>query len=216
MKLRWHTVTNGLCSTPSGSGVGGRQVSWVLAIEVTLEGTSPTSTVTSSLVSTRLRFSPWIWIYIHTYMFVVVNFDVLAPASDFGIKRGKLSSSVECRIWTRVSGTKFPADWKPANKTDELSRIKLKNLNSVAHPYDQRAISLLEPTASWLSHLALTIYVFVVANFNALTQASDFQIKRRQVFFLCWTHDSNQGLWTKSPEDWIPPYKRTKLSRTKL
>ena len=37
--------------------------------------------------------------------------------------------------------------------------------------------------------------MFVVVNFDALPQASDFRIERRQVVFLCWKQDSNQGLW---------------------
>ena len=61
----------------------------------------------------------------------------------------------------------------PADKPTELSRIKLKNLNLTARPYDQRAFSPLDPTAVWHSHLALTIYMFVVVNFDALAQASD-------------------------------------------
>ena len=36
-----------------------------------------------------------------------------------------------------------------------------------------------------------SLYTFVVANFDALTQASDIRIKRRQVVFLCWEQDSN-------------------------
>ena len=39
-------------------------------------------------------------------------------------------------------------------------------------------------------------YIFVVVNFDALAQASDFWIERRQVVFLCWMQDSNpEGLW---------------------
>ena len=83
-----------------------------------------------------------------------------------------------------------------ADKPTELSRIKLKNLNSTARPYDQRAFSPLDPTVSWLSHLALTIYIFVVVNFDALAQASDIQIERRQVVFLCWIQDLNPGYQT--------------------
>ena len=42
-------------------------------------------------------------------------------------KGDKLSSSAECRIRTqRVSETQSPADWMPADKPTELSRIKLK------------------------------------------------------------------------------------------
>ena len=61
-----------------------------------------------------------------------------------------------------VSDTYSPADWMPADKPTELSRIKLKNLNSTARPYDQQAFSPLDLTASWLSHLALAIYMKTV------------------------------------------------------
>ena len=36
-------------------------------------------------------------------------------------------------------------------------------------------------------------YIFVVVNFDALAQASDFRIERRQVVFLCGMQDSNPG-----------------------
>ena len=84
-----------------------------------------------------------------------------------------------------------PADWMLADKSTELSRIKLKNLNSTARPYDQRAFNPLGPTVSWLSHLALAIYMFVVIDFDALAQASDIQNERRQVVFRCWKQDLN-------------------------
>ena len=112
-----------------------------------------------------------------------------------------MSSSAECRIWTRVSGTESPADWFPGDKPIELSRIKLKNLNSIACPHDQRAFSPLNPTAGWLSQLALAKYIFVVVNFDALAQASSFWIQRRQVVFLCWIQDSNHSLWNRMPAE---------------
>ena len=46
-----------------------------------------------------------------------------------------------------------------------------KNLNSTACPYGQRAFIWLDPTAVWLSHLALAIYMFVIVNFDILAQA---------------------------------------------
>ena len=106
----------------------------------------------------------------------------------------KFSSSAECRIrrW-EVSDTKSPADWMPTHKPTELSRIKLNNLNSTAHPYDEWAFSPLEFTADWLSHLALAIYLFVVVNCDALAQARYFLTERRQVVFLCWMQDSRLG-----------------------
>ena len=126
-------------------------------------------------------------------------------------KGDKLSSSAESRIRTqRVSDTCWPADWMPADKPTELSTIKLKNLNMTARPYDQQAFSPPDPTVIWHSHLALAIYIFVVVNFDALSQASDFRIKKRELVFLCWKQDSNpEGLkhlfggrlktWTRQP-----------------
>ena len=47
--------------------------------------------------------------------------------------------------------------------TNRLScRGSSKNWNSAARPYDQRAFSPLDPTASWLSHLALAIYILLL------------------------------------------------------
>ena len=94
-----------------------------------------------------------------------------------------------------IPNTKSPSDWMLADKPTELSRIKLKNWNSTASPYDQRAFSPLDPTVSWLSHLALAIYIFIV-NFDALAQASDIQIERRQVVFLSWQRVLNPGSQT--------------------
>ena len=79
------------------------------------------------------------------------------------------------------------------DKQTELSKIKPKNLNSTARPNDQQAFSPVDLTASWLSHLALAIYMFVVVNFDALAQASDSKIERRQDVFLCWMPDLNPG-----------------------
>ena len=121
----------------------------------------------------------------------VVNFDALAQASDIRTERRQ----VAFLCWMqdsnpKVSDTYSPANWMPADKSTELSRIK-QNLISTARPYDQQAFSPLDLTANWLSHLALAIYMFVVVNFDALAQASDIRIERRQVVFLCWMQDSN-------------------------
>ena len=37
----------------------------------------------------------------------------------------------------------------------------------------------------------MDVLLFVVVNVDALTQASDIRIERRQVVFLCWRQDSN-------------------------
>ena len=125
------------------------------------------------------------------YIFVVVNFDALAQASDIQIERRQ----VVFLCWMQdlnprhQIASRLNARWQ----TDWVMEDLAKNLNSTARPYDQRAFSPLDPTVSWLSHLALAIYIFVVVNFDALAQASDIQIERRQVVFLCWMQDLNPG-----------------------
>ena len=131
------------------------------------------------------------------YMFVVVNFNALAQASDFRIERKQvvflcwMQDSNSEGLWNRIS-SRLNARWQ----TDWAIEDQAKNLNSTAHPYDQWAFSPLDPTAVCHSHLALAIYMLLVFNFDALAQASDFRIERWQVVFLCWMQDSNQeGLW---------------------
>ena len=88
--------------------------------------------------------------------------------------------------------TNSPADWMLADKPTELSRIKQK-LELDSPSLWSASIQPTWPTVSWFSHLALAIYMFVVVNFDALAQASDIQIERRQVVFLCWKQDLNPG-----------------------
>ena len=140
---------------------------------------------------TPLPFGIRTWLWRYTYLSLFISM-LWHRQAIFESKGDKLSSSAECRIRTqRVSETQSSADYMHADKPTELSRIKLKNLNSTARPYDQQAFSPPDPTAIWHSHLSLAIYIFVVVIFDALAEASDFRIKRRQVVFLCWMQDSN-------------------------
>ena len=127
------------------------------------------------------------------YMFVVVNFDALVQASDFQIERRQVvflcwMQDLNQGFWNRIS-SRLNARWQ----TDWAIEDQAKKMNLTARPYDQLAFSPLDPTASWLLYLALAIYMCAVANFGALAQASDFQIERRQVAFLCWMQDLSQG-----------------------
>ena len=56
-------------------------------------------------------------------------------------------------------------------------------------------------------HTHIHTYMFVVVNFDALAQASDIQIERRQVVFLCWKQDLN-------PEPQTPIRQQTECSLT--
>ena len=130
------------------------------------------------------------------YIFVVVNFDALAEASDIKIKRRQVVFLCWMQDLNPGSQTPNRQQTECLWQTDWAIEDQAKNFNSTARPYDQRAFSPLDPTVSWLSHLALAIYIFVVVNFDALAQASDIQIERRQVVFLCWMQDLNPGSQT--------------------
>ena len=145
---------------------------------------------------TPLPFGIRTWLWRYTYLLLLISM-LWHRQAIFESKVDELSPSAESRIRTQgVSETQSPADWMPADKTDWAIEDQAKNLNSTARPYDQQAFSPPDPTAIWHSHLALAIYIFVVVNFDALAQASDFRIERRQVVFLCWEQDSNPGgLW---------------------
>ena len=105
----------------------------------------------------------------------------------------------------KVSDTYSPADWMHADKPTELSRIKLKKLELDSPSLWSASISPLDLTASWLSHLALAIYMFVVVDFDDLAEASDIRIGRRQVVFLCWMQDSNPRSQTpiRQQTEWL-------------
>ena len=109
----------------------------------------------------------------------------------FESKGDRLSSCTESRFRTLSLRHQFASRLNACWQTDWAVEDQTKNLNSIARPYDQQPFSPLDLTASWLSHLALAIYMFVVVNFDALSQASDIRIERRHVVFLCWMQDSN-------------------------
>ena len=148
-------------------------------------------------------------LYIHKYIYIYLLLISMLwhRQAIFKSKGDKLSSSAEGRIWTRdprhLITSRLNARWQ----TDWAIEDQAKNLNSTARPYDQRAFSPLGPTVSWLSHLALAIYIFAVVNLDALAQASDIQIERRQVVFLCWRQDSN-------PRSQIPIHQQTQCLLT--
>ena len=133
-------------------------------------------------------FRTWLWRYTCLLLLISMLWHRLAI---FESKGDQLSSSAECRIRTQGLRHLFASRLNARWQTDWAFEDQAKNLNSTARPYDQQAFSPLDLTAIWHSHLALAIYMFVVVNFDALAQASDIRIERRQVVFLCWMQDSN-------------------------
>ena len=192
------------------------------------------------LTPLSVDFRTWLWRY--TYLLLLISM-LWHRQAIFKSKGDKLCSSAECRIWTRGPRHQIASRLNARWQTDWANEDQAKKLNSTARPYDQRAFSPLDPTVSWLSHLALAIYIFVVVNFDALAQASNIQIKRRQVVFLCRMQALNPGSQkpnrlqnrkekscvplqnagyepgvpdTKSPADWMVADKSTELWRIKL
>ena len=145
------------------------------------------------------------WLRRYRYLLLLISM-LWHRQAIFKSKGDKLCSSAECRIWTRGPRHQIASRLNAHWQTDWAIEDQAKNLNSTARPYDQRAFSPLDPTVSWLSHLALAIYIFVV-NFDALAQASDIQIERIQVVFLCRMQDLNPGSQT-------PNRQKTECSQT--
>ena len=140
-----------------------------------------------------IDLSTCLWRY--TYFLLLISM-LWQRQAIFKSKGDKLFSSAECRICTRGPKHQVTSRLNARWQTDWAIEDQAKNLNSTARSYDQRASSPFDPTVSWLSHLALAIYIFVVVSFDALAQASDIQIERRQVVFLCWMQDLNPGSQT--------------------
>ena len=138
--------------------------------------------------SLPIGFRTWLWRY--TCLLLLISM-LWHRQAIFESKGDKLSSSSECRIRTQGLRHLFASRLNARWQTDWAIEDQAKNLNSTARPYDQQAFIPLDLTANWLSHLALAIYMLVVVNFDALAQASDIRIERRQVVFLCWMQDSN-------------------------
>ena len=131
-------------------------------------------------------------------------------------KETKLSSSAECRIRTqRVFGTESPADWIPADKPTELSRIKLKTWTRQPVPmisaHSTHSTPLPVGIRTWLWRYTC----FVVVNFDALAQASDIRIET-SCFPLLNAGFEPRVSNTKSSADRMPADTPTELSSIKL
>ena len=137
--------------------------------------------------SLPVGFCTWLWRY--TCLLLISM--LWHRQAIFESKGDKLSSAAECMIRTQGLKHLFASRLNACWQTDWAIEDQAKNFNSTARPYDQQAFSPLDLTASWLLHLALAIYMFVVVNFDAQAQASDIRIERRQVVSRCWMQDSN-------------------------
>ena len=145
------------------------------------------------LTPLSVDFRTWLWGY--AYLLLLISM-IWHRQAIFKSKGDKLCSSAECGIWTRGPRHQIASRLNARWQTDWAIEDQAQNFNWTACRYDQWAFRPLDPTVSWLSHLALAIYIFVAVNFDALAQASDIQIERRQVVFLCWMQDLHPGFQT--------------------
>ena len=149
------------------------------------------------LTPLSVDFRTWLWRY--TYLVLLISM-LYQRQALFKSKGDKLCSSAECRIWTRVPDTKSPADWMLADQPTELSRIKLKTWTRQPVPMISEGSAHWNPLSvdfrTLLWHFTYLMSNIDVVNFDALAQASDIQIERRQVVFLCWMQDLNPGTMT--------------------
>ena len=156
----------------------------------------------------------WLWRY--TYLLLLISIFWHRQAI-FNSKGDKLCSSAECRIGTQGPRHQIASRLNARWQTDWAIADQAKNLNSTARPYDQRACSPLDPTVSWLSHLALAIYIFVVVNFDALAQGKRYSNRKETSCVSLQNAGFELGVpETKSPADWMLADKPTELSRIKL
>ena len=166
------------------------------------------------LTPLAVDFHTWLWRY--TYLLLLISM-LWHRQAIFKSKGDKLCSSAECRIWTRGPRHQIASRLNARWQTHWAIEDQAKNLNYTARPYDQRAFSPLDPTVSWLSNLALAIYIFVVVNFDALAQASDISNRKETSCVPLLNAGFEPGAPdTKSPADWMLTDKLTELSRIKL
>ena len=81
---------------------------------------------------------------------------------------------------------------------DSLTFLKWNSYTVTTASFGQLWVVLShgQGSAETYIHTYIQAYIFVVVNFDALAQASDIQIERKQVVFLCWMQDLNPGSQT--------------------
>ena len=134
----------------------------------------------------------------------------------FKSKGDELSFSAECRIWTRVFGTESPADWMPADKPTELSRIKLKTWTQQVVPMISKHSAHSTPLPfgfrTWLWwYTCLLLLISMLWHRQEI-----FKSKGDELSFFAECRIWTRVFGTESPADWMLADKPTELSRIKL
>ena len=110
-----------------------------------------------------------------------------------------ISTGLTCRYASQITVKRYKSSSTDCLITSCCDSVHSFGIGRALYPY-WALFSPLDHTASWLSHLALAIYMSVVVNFDSLTEANSFQIERRELVFLCWMQDLNPGSQTPNRE----------------
>ena len=131
----------------------------------------------------------WLWRY--TYLLLISM--LWHRQAIFKSKGDKLCSSAEYRIWTRGPRRQIASRLNACWQTDWVTEDQANIWTRQPVPMISEHSANLTPLSVTYIHKYIHTYMFVVVNFDALAQASDIQIERRQVVFLCWMQDLNPG-----------------------
>ena len=166
---------------------------------------------------TPLPFGIRTWLWRYTYLLLLISM-LWHRQAIFESKGDKLSSSAEGRIRTqRVSDTYSPADWMPAGKPTELSRIKLKTWTRQPIPMISKRSAHLTPLPfgirTWLwRYTYLLLLISMLWHRQAIFESKGDKLSSSAEGRIRTQRVSD----TYSPADWMPAGKPTELSRIKL
>ena len=166
---------------------------------------------------TPLPFGIRTWLWRYTYLLLLISM-LWNRQAIFESKGDKLSSSAEGRIRTqRVSNTYSPADWMPADKPTELSRMKLKTWTRQPVPMISKHSAHLTPLPfgirTWLwRYTYLLLLISMLWNRQAIFESKGDKLSSSAEGRIRTQRVSD----TYSPAHWMPADKPTELSRIKL
>ena len=116
------------------------------------------------LTPLSVDFRTWLWRYTYVLLSISMFWHRQAIFKSNG---DNLCSTAESRIWTWEPRHQIASRLNARWQTDWAIEDQARNMNSTARPYGQRAISPLDPTVSWLSHLALR-YTYLLLSISML------------------------------------------------
>ena len=162
-------------------------------IKLTLELDSP-SLWSASIQPTwpHCQVHTYINTYIHTCLLLLISM-LWHRQAIFKSKGDKLCSSAERKIWTRGPRHQIASRLNARWQTDWVTEDQANTSTRQPVPMISEHSAHLAPLSVTYIHKYIHTYMFVVINFDALAQASDIQIERRQTVFLCWMQDLNPG-----------------------